>query len=61
MTKKDVATWAFVRLEQVYFRPTDVRILPAKSYMYEGCSEIIETLAVNKLLKKSQVLFFVVR
>ena len=26
--------------------------------MYEGCSEIIETLAVNKLLKKLQVLFF---
>ena len=28
---------------------------------YEGCSEIIETLAVNKLLKKLQVLFLVVR
>ena len=29
--------------------------------MYEGCSEIIETLAVNKLFKKFQVLFLVVR
>ena len=29
--------------------------------IYEGCSEIIEILAVNKLLKKLQVLFLVFR
>ena len=26
-------------------------------YMYEGCSEIIETLAVNRLWKKLQISF----
>ena len=28
---------------------------------YEGCLKIIETPAVNKLMKKLQILFFVVR
>ena len=28
--------------------------------IYEGCSEIIETLAENKLLEKLQILFVVV-
>ena len=31
------------------------------TYKYEGCSEIIETPVVNKLIKKLQILFLVVR
>ena len=30
-------------------------------HLYEGCSEIIETSAVNKLRKKLQILILVVR
>ena len=43
-------------------KPFITELFKGPSYtMYEGCSEIIETLAVNKLIKTLQILLFVVR